>query len=115
MPAKQTSKTTRLPLPVPAQRRRFRRRLLTWHLPRGPDLPRRRAVRARQERTQHSPRVMHHLGAVIITLDDGGLVWIFNRAGLGLAGVPLVEGDRQGRLLLMPKPYRYPPQNRRRD
>ena len=39
MPANQTSKTTRLPLPVPADRRRFRQRLLTWYRRHGRDLP----------------------------------------------------------------------------
>jgi A/G-specific adenine glycosylase len=39
MPAKQTSKTTRLPLPAPADRRRFRQRLLTWYRRHGRDLP----------------------------------------------------------------------------
>src|SRR5256714_5732202 len=44
MPAKQTSKTTRLPLPVPADRRRFRQRLLTWYRRHGRDLPWRKAT-----------------------------------------------------------------------
>ena len=38
MPSKQTSKTTRLPLPPPADRRRFRQRLLTWYRRHGRDL-----------------------------------------------------------------------------
>jgi len=39
MPAKQTSKTKRLPLPASADRRRFRQRLLTWYRRHGRDLP----------------------------------------------------------------------------
>src|SRR6266550_7421653 len=39
MPAKQTSKTKQLPLPAPADRRRFRARLLAWYRRHGRDLP----------------------------------------------------------------------------
>jgi len=39
MPAKQTSETKRRPLPAPADRRRFRQRLLTWYRRHGRDLP----------------------------------------------------------------------------
>jgi len=39
MPVKHTSKTKRLPLPPPPDRRRFRQRLLTWYRRHGRDLP----------------------------------------------------------------------------
>ena len=39
MPVKQGSRTKRLPLPAPPDRRRFRQRLLTWYRRHGRDLP----------------------------------------------------------------------------